>query len=425
MTEKENKAVVTRFLIAAVLVGVVGAMACAVGAQEVRPDSGDQCIVCHRAEDYLPEGYGEDDVHLAAGLTCAGCHGGDPTSSDEETAMSEEAGFVGAPVKEEIPGFCGRCHSDIDFMRQYRPRIATDQLSQYRTSIHGKRLEAGDSKVADCTSCHTAHHILPAGDTRSSVHPLNVPATCDHCHGDPEYMKEYGIPTTQYDNYAAGVHGVALLEKQDTGSPACNDCHGNHGAMPPGITSIRQVCGNCHVNNMQYFVASKMGEAFAKEELHGCEECHGNHRIEKTHDDMIGIGEEAVCMDCHAEGEKGYEAARSIHDQLVSLVSAYDEAEAKRDEVERIGMDDVEIGFLMQESHQSLIQARTLVHTFDPARVGPKTEEGVAKAQEALQLAKEQIEEFGVRQRGFGMATVFITILVVALFFKIRHLDGK
>jgi hypothetical protein len=374
-------------------------------------------------DENLPEDFLADDIHLQEGLSCAGCHGGDPTTDDEELSMSPEAGFIGVPSRAEIPQFCGRCHSDIDFMRQFQPRIATDQEAQYFTSVHGQRLRDGDLKVAECASCHTAHGILSAKDTRSTVHALNVPATCQRCHSDASYMGGYGIPTTQHDDFARGVHGVALLENQDTGSPACNDCHGNHGAVPPGIASVRQVCGQCHVNNVQYFTASRMGEAFEEEELHGCEECHGNHYIEKTRDDMVGTDDNAVCMDCHSEGEKGYEAAGAIRAQLDSLVAVYEEALVRQERVQTIGMDDIDIGFLLQESHQNLIQARTLVHTFDPERVGPMTREGTAKAEEAIVAAAGQVREYHVRRRGFGMATLFITILVIALFLKIREMD--
>lgn len=402
--------------------GLTVVLPCGVFGQETLEE--DQCIVCHADDDNLPGDYFEDDIHMQAGLSCAGCHGGDPTSDDDEVAMSVEAGYIGVPSREEMSTFCGRCHSDIDFMRHYQPRIATDQESRYLTSVHSQKLSAGDQKVAVCTSCHTGHSILPAKDARSTVHALNVPATCQKCHSDADHMKGYGIPTNQYEKFAKGVHGVALLENQDTGAPACNDCHGNHGAVPPGVSSVRQVCGQCHVNNVQYFAASRMGEAFMEEELHGCEECHGNHYIPKTSDTMVGTDEHAVCMDCHDEGDGGYEAAASIRSQLDSLVAAYDSALVKQERVRTIGMDDVDIGFLLQESHQSLIQARTLVHTFDPERVGPKTREGVAKANEAILEAAVQIKDYHVRRRGLGMATLFITVLVIALALKIRQMES-
>ncbi|MEE9271023.1 MAG: cytochrome c3 family protein [Candidatus Krumholzibacteria bacterium] len=393
--------------------------------QEEAVVASDQCVACHSDLEVLPHDYIVEDVHMKAGLGCAGCHGGDPMSDDDEVAMSPKAGYVGAPAKKDISKFCGKCHSDIEFMRRYQPRIPTDQASQYATSVHGIRLARGDENVADCTSCHTAHGILAVKDSRSSVYALNVPATCNKCHGDAKLMSGYGIRTDQYEKYAQSVHGKALLENQDVGAPACNDCHGNHGAMPPGITSVRQVCGHCHVNNMQFFTASKMGAAFDREELHGCEECHGNHDVKRTADDMVGIGDAAVCIDCHDEGDKGYETAGKISGLLTALTTVYDQAETKREEVSRIGMDDEEIGFVLQEAHQSLIQARTLVHTFDDVKVGVQTSAGTAKAQEALDLAIEQIQEHGVRRRGFGLATIFITILVIALFLKIRQLPDS
>lgn len=385
----------------------------------------DQCYVCHAEEDYLPEDFKPEDIHNQSGLSCAGCHGGDPSSSDAEVAMSEENGFVGVPDKRDMAGFCGRCHSDIQFMRRYQPRIATDQVDQYYTSVHGQRLEAGDNKVAGCSDCHTAHAILPASDARSTTFALKVPGTCNRCHGDPEHMAGYGIPTTQYEKFAQSVHGVALLEKEDTGAPACNDCHGNHGATPPGIASVTQVCGGCHVNNQRYFDESPMAEVFAEEKLHACEECHEHHRIMPTSDDMVGTGENSTCMECHAEGDAGYAAADTIHQHLAALTTIYDRALSRQEEVQQKGMDDMEIDYLLQEAHQSLIQARTLVHTFDPGEVAVKTTAGVEKAELALTMADDSIRDFYVRRRGLLLATLFITILAIALFFKIRQMESS
>jgi hypothetical protein len=385
----------------------------------------DQCYVCHLEEDYLPEGFNEDDIHLQNGLSCAGCHGGDPTSDDEAIAMSTEKGFVGAPDKSEMPDFCGKCHSGIEFMRQYQPRIATDQVQQYYTSVHGQLLKSGDDNVAGCADCHTSHAIFPARDARSTVFALNVPKTCNNCHGNSEYMSGYGIPTTQYDDFAQGVHGIALLEREDTGAPACNDCHGNHGATPPGVAALSQVCGECHVNNQRYFDASSMAEVFAEDELHACEECHGNHKINPTNDDMVGNGESSTCTECHSKGDAGYAASDTIRQHLAALGTVYDLAMARQEEVQLKGMDDMEIAYLLQESHQSLIQARTLVHTFDPVKVQPKTDEGRAKAETAIEIADATIKDYYVRRRGLLLATLFITLLVVALVFKIRQMESS
>lgn len=423
MSSSKNITISVSFAALLVLSMMIAAVCLAEGGLDSL--TGDSCVTCHTEADYLPEDLLKDDVHFQSGLSCAGCHGGDPTQDDQDAAMSVAAGFVGAPSPKDVPLFCGKCHSNIEIMRAYQPRIQTDQVQQYRTSKHGLGLAAGKESVAVCTSCHRSHGILPASDARSSVHALNVPATCAGCHGDADRMKASGLPTDQFDQFKMSVHGVALLENQDTGAPACNDCHGNHGATPPEVSSVAQICGQCHVNNMQYFAESKMGQAWEAEGYHSCQECHGNHEVRRTFDDMVGTGEQAVCINCHGEGEKGFAAAGRINGLLVELVGSYDKAEAQRVEVARRGMEDEEIGFLLQEAHQDLIQARTLVHTFDPDRVAEKTTQGVEKALDALSLGIEQIKEHHHRRRGLGLATIFITLLVVALYFKIRQMEGS
>lgn len=386
---------------------------------------GDQCLACHQENDALPAGFNKNDIHLQTGLSCAGCHGGNPKAAEMKEAMSPENGFIGVPARKDIPKFCGKCHSSIDFMRTYQPRMETDQVKQYATSLHGQKLQNGDGKVAECVSCHTSHAILAVNDPRSSVYPINVPATCNQCHGNAEYMKEYKIPTDQFSKYKKSVHGIALLENKDIGAPACNDCHGNHGAMPPGVASVSHVCGSCHVNNMNYFMASKMGEAFKESELHACEQCHGHHEVLKTNDAMIGVGEASVCTECHEKGDAGFEAAKKIHGSLANFVDSLNVAKVMRIEVQQKGMDDVDILFLLQEARQDLIHARTLVHSFDPDKIAAKTNEGMEKVNKTILIANEEIKDFHTRRRGFGVALGFIALLAIGLYWKIREMEKK
>jgi Cytochrome c3 len=385
----------------------------------------DTCISCHIEEEEMPEGFNQYDIHMQAGLSCAGCHGGDNTIDDEDEAMDEDNGFVGAPDREDIPALCGKCHSSIEFMRDYQPRIATDQVEQYYTSIHGEKFKQGDENVATCTSCHSSHGIISAKDPRSTVYALNVPGTCKSCHSDKDYMADYNIPTDQYEKYAASVHGEALLDREDTGAPACNDCHGNHGTTPPGVASLAHVCGSCHVQNEEYFSQTQMAKEFAEDEMHACLECHGNHAVAKPTDDMVGIGEDAICMECHDVDEDGYFAADSIHTMLIQITAAYDSALSKLEEVKIIGMDDVEIGFLLQDAHQDIIHSRTLVHTFDPQRVKEKADVALKSSRDAIKLGIKELDDYDTRRMGLGVATLFITVLAIALFFKIRYIEEE
>ena len=248
---------------------------------------------------------------------------------------------------------------------------------------------------------------------------------CNKCHGDSEHMQGYKIPTDQYEKYAQSVHGLNLLENKDLGSPACNDCHGNHGATPPGIESVSHVCGGCHVNNLEYFKESPMAKPYVELEIHACEQCHGYHKVGKTSDGMIGVGEESVCTECHTSGDAGYEAAEKIYTSLSNFVSIYDSAETKLKEVQRKGMDDVDILFLLKEAHQVLVHTRTLTHSFTPNKVEEKTQEGIEKSKQAIEKAGLEISDYYFRRRGFGIATLFITVLVIALFFRIRSMDKE
>lgn len=381
------------------------------------------CISCHVDEEMLPEDYSEHDIHLTSGISCNDCHGGNPNSEDADLSMSKASGFTGIPLRSEVSSFCGKCHSDIAYMKKYRPRIETDQVEQYNTSQHGVALEKGDKNVAVCTSCHTAHNILPATDPRSTTYALNIPNTCNQCHGNNEIMKVYNIDANVYEDFAKGVHGIALLENKDTGAPSCNDCHGNHGATPPGINSISNVCGMCHVSNVNYFKKSAMFDAFTEMEFHGCEECHSNHFIKKPNDKMLGVGEESNCMNCHSEGDIGYNEAEQIYTQINNLATLYDSANVKLAEVRDKGMNDIDIEFILKESHQALIQSRTLIHTFDSKKVGEKTEEGVKSAQLALSKSDKEISDYFDRRNGFGIATLLITILIIALYLKSRELN--
>ncbi|GBD92028.1 cytochrome c nitrite reductase pentaheme subunit [bacterium BMS3Abin04] len=384
-----------------------------------------ECLNCHKSDENLPDDFKSYDVHITAGLTCADCHGGDPTSDDEDIAMSKKNGFVGVPSRKDIPQFCGRCHSDFKFMKNYRPEVETDQVKQYYTSIHGIQLKKGDKNVAVCTSCHTAHSILPPKDPRSSVYALNVPATCNKCHGDKKLMDKYNLPSDIYKKYVNSVHGIDLLKNKDvTGAPACNDCHGNHGATPPGVSSIVNVCGTCHVNNYNYFKASKMGKDWEGDnDYHGCVTCHNNHDIKKPNDSFVGVGDDALCSDCHDKGDKGYEEAKKIHQELTNLSTLYDSAKVKLIKVKQLGMDDISIGFMLKDAHQAMIKARTTVHTFSSAKVAELTVPGIKIANNAIKKADEEISDYHTRRYGLGAATIAILILIIGLYLKLKGLN--
>src|ERR1019366_918341 len=159
----------------------------------------------------------------------------------------------------QVQGFCGKCHSNAETMKRFNPSLRVDQESEFATSVHGKRIAEGDTKPATCISCHGSHGIRAVKDPTSPVYPTNVAATCGKCHAKADYMKQYGIPTDQLQKYQTSVHAEAL--KKDLSAPTCNDCHGNHGAAPPGTASTANVCGTCHIRQAELFAKSPHGSA--------------------------------------------------------------------------------------------------------------------------------------------------------------------
>ena len=137
-------------------------------------------------------------------------------------------------------------------------------------------------------------------------------------------MSGYKIPTIQFAQYNKSVHHDALAVRGDLSAPTCTTCHGNHGATPPGVASVANVCSTCHVFQAQLFNSSPHKEAFAAAGLPACVTCHSNHAIVHPTDEFIGTGDKAVCTQCHTDGDAGFVAARKTKQQLIQLAAAID-----------------------------------------------------------------------------------------------------
>lgn len=386
----------------------------------------DNCLDCHQTfeDENGPSHLITKDVHYQNGLSCVSCHGGDSTMSDMDD-VRKSSSFRGVPTYLQVPDFCARCHSNPDYMHDHNPRLPVDQLEKYKTSIHGKRLfEKHDTKVANCVSCHSVHEIGNAKLPYSSTYPLNLPFTCGKCHADSAHMAGYNIPTDQLAGYQVSVHGKALLEKEDLSAPACNDCHGNHGAAPPGINSLAAVCGMCHAIEAELYNASPHRAAFDELDLPMCVVCHSNHKILPPGDFMIGLTDPAVCGNCHSrdDGTKAPATIDSMKATLANLSQARDSARQILDDAETKGMMTTDEEFLMKEVDQSLIQTRTLIHRFDIDTLGPTAVQGIENARKVQTESAGLINQYYFRRKGLAVATLIITLLAIGLYIKIRRM---
>jgi predicted CXXCH cytochrome family protein len=387
----------------------------------------DSCVDCHKL---LPEPLGTpvegmaNDVHAKAGLSCADCHGGDP-KDPEATAMDPAKGYRGKPVASDVPAFCARCHADENLMRRYNPRVPTDQLAQYRTSVHGRRLAEGDTKVATCVSCHGVHGIVPAGDARSPVYKMNVATTCARCHADAALMAPYQIPTDQLAKYQRSIHGEIVLVKRDVSGPTCNDCHGNHGAFPPGADSVAAVCGQCHVMNKDLFLASPHHAAFARLGLPECVACHSNHQVLRTSDAMLGTGASAVCIGCHAADSAGYKAAARMRAAVDQLRLATESGAQSLEEASAAGMEVSEAEQALQTAREALVATRNQVHAFDPDRLAKTAGAAVETATGAERAGRAALVQLANRRWMALIPLGAIALVGVLLWIRVRRLDDE
>jgi cytochrome b subunit of formate dehydrogenase len=124
-----------------------------------------------------------------------------------------------------IPNTCGeKCH--------------TDQLEEYATSVHGKKvLDERNPKAAVCTDCHTSHGIT---NTSGESFKLDIVQACGGCHKD------------NLKSYSETFHGqVNALGYGYTAK--CYNCHGSHGILPPSDPESTvhpdnrlKTCQKCH-----------------------------------------------------------------------------------------------------------------------------------------------------------------------------------
>ena len=389
----------------------------------------DTCVACHLeiGDERLmaPAKAFDGDIHKAKGFGCVACHGGDAREPGLE-AMDRSKGFIGVPKHQQIPQVCGRCHSNAAFMKRYNPSLRVDQVAEYETSVHGRRLrEQGDQNVATCASCHPAHNIRPPSDPKSSVYPLHVADTCGRCHGDAKYMASYKIPTDQLTKYKTSVHWKAMTERGDLSAPTCNDCHGNHGATPPGVNWIGNVCGQCHSVTAELFKKSVHAKAFAEMGNPGCATCHENHGIQKPGDFMLGLGDKAVCSNCHSGDDKGGKAAIEMRRLIDSLNDDTEKAGAILLRADRAGMEVSQAQFDLVGAKDALVKARTAVHSYMVAPVKQEVDAGLAISTKVYARGVRAMHELRGRRLWLTVFLVVVLALAAGLVMKIRQVDRR
>lgn len=346
---------------------------------------GEGCISCHSDITELPHEEGLKPVD------CGECHGGeaeiygqslhgqklaagDPLAphcwdchSKHEIRPSSDPTSPTDPIR--IPETCGKCHADNAPVARTRNIEQEDIVRHYSESIHGEGLlKKGLTVTAVCTSCHTAHQVLPHTNPKSTIHRDNVVGTCRKCHAlieqvhrkvingelwekEPDKVpicidchQPHEARKVYYDEgvsdkdcmacHAQPVQGASHeIPAVDSGQLAhsthadrrCSQCHTGATAslLRPCETVIPKVdCSICHQDQVEQHQRSVHGRLLAEGDPDApkCLDCHSGHGTQSKTDSTSPTFPKNVpnlCGRCHREGEKAAERLHSTQTQIV------------------------------------------------------------------------------------------------------------
>jgi predicted CXXCH cytochrome family protein len=283
------------------------------------PDN-DYCLSCHTlpnrtllldSGETLPLTIDEerfhDSVHGTENswqpLECVNCHEGYLYPHEPVVARSlREYRLENYPM-------CAQCHED-----KYEATL---------DDVHGEALASGNEEAAVCTDCHGAHYVEEPDEPRSRISII-----CGQCH------------EAIFEEYAASVHGEALLEESNPDVATCVDCHGVHSIPDPNLAAFRnsspQLCGACHADAelmAKYDISIHVFDTYV-DDFHGttatiasaqdpdalistavCYDCHGVHDIKDPEDPDNGIKANllATCRQCHPDASTNFPDAWTSH----------------------------------------------------------------------------------------------------------------
>jgi predicted CXXCH cytochrome family protein len=220
-----------------------------------------------------------------------------------------------------------------------------------------------------------------------------------------------------------------MHSKGDISAPTCNDCHGNHGALPPSVGSVANACGTCHGKVAKLFAQTRMKHKFEEVGVIGCAVCHGTHQTFNPGDAMISASEGALCSRCHNPENPRYGAtiagahvAKRIRAKLDELKSNIEIANSKVRQAELLGMEVRGSRYDLHQAFDALTNARTQVHTFSPGPIDDAVDAGLKVTAAVQESADAALREHANRRLWLAGSLIPILIVVALLLIVIRRM---
>jgi predicted CXXCH cytochrome family protein len=174
-----------------------------------------------------------------------------------------------------------------------------------------------------------------------------------------------------------------------------------------------------------FFNQSAHAAIFVQMGAPGCATCHNHHAITEANDEMLGLGDSAVCTTCHSAEDTGGKVAVEMRRRLDTLQREYDKAHNILLRVEHAGMEVSQAQLELQEGKIALIKARTAMHTFTVATVQQAIEPGLSVSTKAYARGVKALDELWFRRTGLGVSVLIILAIIGGLRVKIRQLERR
>lgn len=195
-------------------------------------------------------------------------------------------------------------HKDDPDGKHKRLKVVNEQVGSYMQSIHALPNKQDQSRTnATCYDCHDAHNIGELGSIQRAEKRLKNPEVCGRCH-----EKELEV-------YRTSDHGKAVLEKGDSKSAVCSDCHTTHAIDSPETDKAKRAitknCGDCHEDAQRTYFYSYHGQVhrLGYTNTAKCHDCHGGHEVKSADDPTSEIhvnNRLENCRNCHTEANENF-----------------------------------------------------------------------------------------------------------------------
>ncbi len=170
--------------------------------QSDKPHEGRRQVDCGKCHADVKAQYSESvhGVAVAHGIEeaprCIDCHGG----HDIRKVTDPESRVFSTNVAKT----CSDCHASEVIVGKFG--LKPDRVATFKDSFHGVAVELGDTRAANCASCHGVHGIFPQDDPRSTINPANISKTCGQCHDDlPEEFTHGTFHVSASDKSSGGL----------------------------------------------------------------------------------------------------------------------------------------------------------------------------------------------------------------------------